>query len=164
MASPIVQVPTWVLALRGIQLLFAVVVLGMSSYGVYWLRLSSWGWAIFTSLVTVVIVLYSVVPERVAAASKLYSPYVILALNAVAVVIWLAAMGALAARRSTFKYSTTISTCVNDGSGGVCVKRRDSDLQKRGGYVATYPYLNMMSAAAVFSAFEMLVANLPSDV
>lgn len=116
----------------------------------------SWGWTIFVSLATVFIVLYSVVPERVAPLQKLYNPFVVLGLNATAVVFWLAAMGALAARRSSFKFATIISGCYNDGSGGICVRSRDG-LEKRDFYVATYTYLNMMSATAGLSALEMSV-------
>ena len=82
-----------------------------------------------------------------------------MAVNATAVIFWLAAMAALAARRSTFRFATTISACVNDGSGGVCVKQRDLNLGKRDGYVATYPYLNMMSATAGICAVEMSVTS-----
>ncbi|EHK98579.1 hypothetical protein M7I_5604 [Glarea lozoyensis 74030] len=150
MANQIV-LPSWVLIIRGLQLLLAIVILGMASYGAYWLRLSSWGWTIFTSLATVFIVVYSVLPERVAALQKIYNPFAVLAANATAVVFWLAAMGALAARRATFKYATTIESCYNDGSGGVCAR----GLEKRAAYVATWPYLNMMSACAGLCAIEM---------
>jgi len=61
-------------------------------------------------------------------------------------------MASLAATRAAFTVPTTINECVNDGSGGVCVKRRD--ISKRD-YVASYPYLNTMSAAAGLSAIEM---------
>jgi hypothetical protein len=125
--------------------------------------MQSWGWTIFTSLATVVIVLYSVLPERVAALRKVYNAYLILAVNATAVVFWLAAMAALAARRSTFRFATTINSCYNDGSGGVCDRRRDT-LERRNGYVATYPYLNMMSAAAGLCAIEMSVIYAQNSV
>jgi hypothetical protein len=65
-------------------------------------------------------------------------------------------MGSLAATRATFIIPTTINDCVNDGSGGVCDKRRDLNLQKRA-FVATDAYLNMMSAAAGLSAIELSV-------
>ena len=105
-----------------------------------------------------VIVLYSVLPERIAALHKVYSAYAIFALNTAAVVFWLAAMAALAARRATFKYATTIDACYNYGSGGVCVRKRDG-LEGRDVDVATYPYLNMMSAAAGLSGIEMSVTT-----
>lgn len=106
------------------------------------------------------IVLYGVLPERVAAIRAVYHPIAIMAVNAAAVIFWLTAMAALAVRRSTFRFATTITTCVNDGSGGVCVKRRALDLGKRESYVATYPYLNMMSAAAGICAIEASVDSL----
>ena len=68
-------------------------------------------------------------------------------------------MASLAALRTTFVYRTTINGCYNDGYGGICYRKRDLDsvtLQKRG-YVATFAYLDMMSATAGISALIMYV-------
>jgi len=58
-------------------------------------------------------------------------------------------MAGLAAKRSAFRIHTSITSCYNDGYGGVCIR----DLAKRD--VATYGYLNMISASAGVSAIEM---------
>jgi len=70
-------------------------------------------------------------------------------------------MASLAALRTTFVYRTTINGCYNDGYGGICYRKRDLDsvtLQKRG-YVATFAYLDMMSATAGISALIMYVCS-----
>ena len=69
------------------------------------------------------------------------------------IIFWLSAMAALAATRATFTIPTEINGCVNYGYGGVCYR---DVLEKRA--VATYGYLDMMSAAAGLSAIELYVA------
>lgn len=36
-SSHVIILPKWVLVLRGFQLLLAVIVLGISGYGIYWI-------------------------------------------------------------------------------------------------------------------------------
>jgi len=116
-------------------------------------RRQSWGFTIFTSLATALIVLYAELSARLASWQAAHNPWAVLALDAVAVVFWLASMAALAAKRASFIYDTTVTACVNYGYGGICYERRDGDLARRA--VATIPYLDMMSGAAGLAAIEM---------
>jgi len=116
-------------------------------------RPQSWGITIFTSLATAIIVLYAELSARLASWHAVHNHWAVLALDALAVVFWLASMAALAAKRAGFIYDTTITGCVNYGYGGICYMRRDADLARRA--VATIPYLNMMSGAAGLAAIEM---------
>lgn len=97
-----------------------------------------------------IIVLYNFLTSRVTSLHSAYNYWAVIFLDVVGAVLWLATMAAIAARRSTFRYRTTISSCYNNGYGGVCYKKRDV-------LVATYPYLNMMSACAVISAILLYV-------
>jgi hypothetical protein len=38
MAPQVVEVPKWIIALRAAQIVLAVIILGMASYGVYWIH------------------------------------------------------------------------------------------------------------------------------
>ncbi|TVY32472.1 hypothetical protein LSUB1_G007870 [Lachnellula subtilissima] len=161
MAPNVIVVPKWIIILRGIQILLAVIILGISAYGTYWIHFNSWAFAIFTSLVTILIVLYNILTTHTAALKTAYNQWAILGADCVGVIFWLSAMASLAATRATFVIPTTINECVNDGSGGVCDRRIRRDLhlnnvQKRE-FVATYGYLNLMSAAAGLAAVEMLL-------
>lgn len=43
MTTALLEVPKWLIIIRGIQLLFSVIVLGLSAYGVYWVAFNvSW--------------------------------------------------------------------------------------------------------------------------
>jgi len=162
MTTQVLVVPKWVIILRGIQLFLATVVLGLSAYGVHWIAFNAWGFAIFCSLATYIVVLYGILTERIPSWNTAYNYWAIVALDAFLVVFWLSAMGALAATRALFIYPTTINGCINYGSGGICYKKRDLDLAKRDSYVATNGYLSMMSGAAGISAllFVLFVVTL----
>lgn len=112
----------------------------------------SWCFALFTAIATLIIVLYAVLTNHVSSCARGYNYWAILALEIFGVIFWLSSMAALAATRATFVIPTEINGCVNYGYGGICYKKRNL-LQKR--YVATYGYLNMMSATAGLSAIEM---------
>jgi len=155
MTTAILEVPKWLPILRGIQLLLSVIVLGLSAYGVYWVAFNAFGFAIFTSLATIIIVLYNVLSTRLASLNKLYNHWAVLGLEIFAVIFWLSAMAALAALRAIFVIPTTISGCGHTGDigGGYCYKR---DLAKRQ-YIATHGYLNIISVSAGFSGLNLVL-------
>ncbi len=82
--------------------------------------------------------------------------FVVIAVNGLMVLFWLAAMGATAHLRTTFKYSVNIYGCYDDGSdvdSTTCVVYK-RQLEKRAA-VATKAGLSAMSAIAGLSALEM---------
>ncbi|KAH8820269.1 hypothetical protein F5884DRAFT_41091 [Xylogone sp. PMI_703] len=155
-SSDVIIVPKWTYPLRALQIFFSIVILGLSGYGVYWIHFGSWGFAIFTCIATWIIIAYILLTSLVGACRGAYNYWAIIALESISVIFWLSSMAALAATRATFTVPTTIDGCVHTDGGGICDKKRDlsGHLVKRT-YVATYSYLNMMSAAAGLSALEM---------
>jgi len=119
----------------------------------------AWGFAIFTSLATIVVILYTVLTSSVNALKAAYNYWAVLGLEIFMVVFWLASMAALAALRATFTIPVEIDGCFNDGTGGVCFKKRQ--LMKRA--VATKGYLNMIAGSAALSAIIMLVSILSNQ-
>lgn len=157
--SQSITVPQWTIFVRAAQIFFAIMILGMSAYGLYWIHFDAWGLALWSSLFTLIVAIYSIVSTRVPSAQRTFNWIAILVLDAAGVIFWLASMADLAATRSAFIYDVTISGCYNNGGGGVCYKRRSLEgrgVEKRG-YVAGYGYLNAMSASAGLSAIEMLL-------
>ncbi|KAF2810328.1 uncharacterized protein BDZ99DRAFT_563235 [Mytilinidion resinicola] len=152
-ASHVVDSPKWTIIVRGLQVVLAVAILGMSAYGIYWVAFGAFILSLITSLGTFIIVGYSVATSRIASLHSAYNYWAVLALDILAAIFWLASMADLAATRTSFKYPTTINGCVNYGYGGICYRKRD--LEKRA--VATYGYLDMMSACAGLSALNMSV-------
>ena len=80
-----------------------------------------------------------------------YNYWAVLALEIFAIIFWLSSMANLAATRSAFVYSV-YNTCLFDY---YCYKKRDTGLTERD--IATYGYLDTMSAAAGLSGLEMYI-------
>lgn len=94
---------------------------------------------IFCAIITLIIVTYDLVSEK--AVQKAYNMWAVLALDALMVIFWLSAMGAMAALRAAFIVSFTVS------------KRQ---LVKRYDVVsAGSTYLAILSAAAGVAAIEL---------
>lgn len=70
----------------------------------------AFGFAIFTSLATITIVLYNILSTRVTSLQKLYNHWAVLALDIFGVVFWLSTMALHAALRASFK-PISISGC-----------------------------------------------------
>ncbi|KAJ2982057.1 hypothetical protein NQ176_g1642 [Zarea fungicola] len=94
--------PIWVLAIRIAQVVLSIIILGLaaawSDYPGFLLDGPSL--AIASAVFTWFIVAYILVTEKVAAANPLYNIYVVIALDAFLVVLWLSAWALNAARRS----------------------------------------------------------------
>jgi len=136
MAPHVITLPNWFIGLRGFQLLFALVVLGISADGVSFIPFNSWGIAIFTSLMTIIIVLYDELTSRLASCQAAYNYWAVVALEAFSIIFWLSSMAALAATRATFTIPLVKRQFIFEASNG---------------------YLDMMSAAAGISGLELIL-------
>ncbi|KAK2059732.1 hypothetical protein LY76DRAFT_511462 [Colletotrichum caudatum] len=112
---PMIVTPVWMVAIRGIQFFLAVIILGLSAAIIHWVYLDELGLAVAIPIFTWIIVLYAVLTEKIPSARGLYHAYAVLALDLFLVVLWLATMGACAARRANFVVPVTAS-CSSDGS------------------------------------------------
>lgn len=98
-------------------------------------------------------VAYLVVAEKVPACQPAYHVFVVLALEAFLVVMWLATFAAVAARRARFVVDVTVEGCYNNGglfSSKSCFVKRAVILFQRG--------RDMMSAAAGMGAIIWYVS------
>jgi len=155
MTTQVLAVPSWLIFLRGAQIFFSLFVLGVAAYGVYGVAFSGLAFAIFTSLITLIVVIYGITTSKISKWAVAYNYWAILAFDIWGVIFWLSTMGALAALRSIFVIPTTVNGCGHTGDigGGYCWKR---DLSKRN-YVAANTYLSVLSCAAAFSAINFVL-------
>lgn len=155
MTTAILDTPKWLLIVRAFQIVISIIVLGISSYGVYWVVFNSYAFTIFLSVVTIIIVLYGVLTSKIPKWSVAYNYWAVLALDIFGVIFWLSAMGALAALRASFIYEVFVNGCGHSGGigGGYCYKKRE--ITKRA--VAGDGYLAAMSAAAGMSAINFVL-------
>ncbi|CAJ2507081.1 Uu.00g082670.m01.CDS01 [Anthostomella pinea] len=154
----LIPTPKWFIALRVLQIVIAVVVVGLAGWWIHGLYYDALGFAIFCGLFTWIIALYAILTEHTPACRRAYNTWAILALDGVMVVFWLAALGAVAHLRSTFTVDVQAS-CSSDGSAvnsGHCTvynKRNDDDVVG----VATDGALAVLSGIAGICAIVMLL-------
>jgi len=142
--SHIIPMPKWFIAIRILQIVFALIVIAMTAFlisNTIGFTFSATAFAIFLGILTLIVVTYDLVAER--AAKGAYNMWAILALDIVMVIFWLSAMGSLAALRAAFTIPVTI------------YKR---ELIKRYIYAwAGDTYLAILAVAAAVSALEMIL-------
>ncbi|OAA61789.1 hypothetical protein SPI_04648 [Niveomyces insectorum RCEF 264] len=162
-AYPVFAMPAGVMVARGFQLFLALVIMVLSGLLMHGYVLSAIAYALVCGLFTFIVALYAILSEKVPACRAGYNYWAVLSLDMFMAIFWLASMGAVAALRATFRY-TTHATCYDNGSAlnaDTCITyKRDARtgavLAKRDA-VAGSGALAEMSAIAGLSALEMLL-------
>ncbi|KAI1457809.1 hypothetical protein F4805DRAFT_165971 [Annulohypoxylon moriforme] len=151
----LIPTPTWFIALRVLQIVFALIAVGMTGWWIHGLYYDELGFVIVCGVFTWIIAVYALVAEKAISCRRAYNTWAVLALDGVMIVFWLAAMAAVANRRTKFTVSVTAS-CYSDGSAinsGQCeVYKRDDVVG-----VATDAALGVLSGIAAVSALVMLL-------
>ncbi|KAI0138642.1 hypothetical protein F4776DRAFT_663012 [Hypoxylon sp. NC0597] len=147
----IIPTPRWFIALRVLQIVFALVNIALTGWWINALYYDELGFVIVCGLFTWVVAVYALLAEKVVSCRRAYNTWAILSLDGLMIIFWLAAMAATANRRGTFNISAT-ATCVSDGSAinsGHCVyAKRD---------FASNTALGALSGIAGISALTMLL-------
>jgi len=140
--------PKFLIFLRIAQFALAIILLGLTAYGVTFIAFDGDSLMLFTSLATMIIVGYILASEMLV--TGLYNYWAILGLDIFAMIFWLISFALLASEVAAF---SIIDYCY----GYYCYKKRDfSDLSKR---ATTNPhtYRNAMAAASGLGALEFIL-------
>ncbi|KAK8055824.1 hypothetical protein PG993_001051 [Apiospora rasikravindrae] len=153
----IIPTPVWVLVVRIFQIVLSVIAIGIAGWWIHGLYLNELGFVIACCVFTWIVSLYAILSEKAAGCRSGYNTWATLSLDGLLIVFWLAAMGATASARASFKYSVTAS-CTSDGSAlnsGHCevLRRRYTDTVG----VASYGALDVLSGLAGICALIMLL-------
>ncbi|KAI1213551.1 uncharacterized protein F4807DRAFT_456897 [Annulohypoxylon truncatum] len=148
----LIPTPTWFIALRVLQIVFSIVAVGMTGWWIHGLYYDELGFVIVCGIFTWIIAVYALLAERVVSCRRAYNTWAVLSLDALMIIFWLAAMAAVANRRSKFTVSVTAS-CYSDGS---TINSGHCTVYKRAG-VATQAALGVLSGIAGVSALVMLL-------
>ncbi|KAJ4288707.1 hypothetical protein N0V88_007241 [Collariella sp. IMI 366227] len=108
--------PKWVVIVRGFQFFWAIVILGLAGYLIHGHAMGAHGFAVVCGLFTWIVVLYTLITEKVPSANKGYNIWAVLALDFLMALFWLACLGSTAALRVSFNQRVTVTGCYNDGS------------------------------------------------
>ncbi|SPN98439.1 uncharacterized protein DNG_01483 [Cephalotrichum gorgonifer] len=146
--------PTWVLAIRGVQVVVSIVIVGLAGYLIHGAYADPQGFAIACSVLTWVGVSYILLSEKLASLRSLYNVFAVLAVDFFFVILWLSAMGTNAAHRAAFVIPYQVTGCSDDGSlidSTVCWKVR-----KRA-FIAGKVGLGTMTGLAIACALEFVL-------
>ncbi|CZR59003.1 uncharacterized protein PAC_08895 [Phialocephala subalpina] len=147
----VLVLPKAVFALRIVQLVTAVAVMGLAAYGITFLSFDGINLTMFTAIATIVITVYIIVAET--CAPIIYNYWAILGLDIFAIVFWLVSFAYLASEVAAYQIVT--DTC-SYTYYGYCLKKRDMDLTKRA-TTDVYTYRNSMAAASGLGGLEFLL-------
>ncbi|KAI1448522.1 hypothetical protein F5Y02DRAFT_310728 [Annulohypoxylon stygium] len=148
----LIPTPSWFIALRVFQIVFSIIAVGMTGWWIHGLYYDELGFVIVCGIFTWVIAVYALLAEKAISCRRAYNTWAILSLDAMMIIFWLAAMAAVANRRSQFTVSVTAS-CYSDGS---TINSGHCTVYKRAG-VATQAALGVLSGIAGVSALVMLL-------
>lgn len=152
----ILQVPAVVLGLRIVQLVTAIVILGLAAYGIEFWSFDGDDLSLFTALATMIIVVYYLVSTI--AVPAMYNYWAVLGLDIFACVFWIISFSLLASEVAQYQIVTyTSSDCLYEFDG-VCYKKRSlAALAKRVATTNVYTYRNSMAAASGLGGLEFLL-------
>lgn len=142
------HLPRFFTIIKYVQLIIAVLVLGLSAFSVYLLAFSAHAYAIFVSLYTVGITIYFLVANK--SAPKSYNWIALLVLEVLAVIFWLAAWAVLAALFAILAYVG--STYDSYYGYGYKIKR---SLETRDAYSYGLGYAGCLLAAIALAVINL---------
>ncbi|KAF4973422.1 hypothetical protein FZEAL_9335, partial [Fusarium zealandicum] len=155
----VLKTPVWVIVLRGLQFLIALIILGLCARMMHDAYLDEHGLSLAIALLTWLAVAYIVLTEKISALHSAYHIVGVLVFDGLLIVLWLAAWAATAARRAKYVVPVWADNCFDDGStldSKTCeifkrgtVDKRDVILFKTG--------LAMLSAIAGLGALVWLL-------
>ncbi|KAK0673107.1 hypothetical protein QBC41DRAFT_312183 [Cercophora samala] len=150
--------PVWMVVMRGGQVFFSLVILGMAGAVIHDVMIEELAFGIACVVFTWIVVGYVLITEKVSGARDVYNIWAVLSLDFLMAVLWLAALGSIAARRARFVYSVSVGNCYDDGSAvasKTCNVYKRS-LEKRAA-VLTQMGLGLTSGAAGLSALMWIL-------
>lgn len=100
--------PKGFIAIRIVQLVIAVVILGLDAYTLSEILTTSDELNIFTAIATIIITIYYIVVEFSASAWKSYNYWAVLALDIFALIFWLISFALMAAQTAPFANGFTV--------------------------------------------------------
>ncbi|KAJ4012065.1 hypothetical protein NW752_004459 [Fusarium irregulare] len=115
-ADHVLQTPLWIVIIRGFQFLVSLIIVGLCGWMIHDAGLPENSLCIAIAVLTWIIVLYTVLTEKITGLRSLYHIIAVLALDGLMLVLWLSAWAATAARRAKYVVPVNVGGCYDDGS------------------------------------------------
>ncbi|PVI06594.1 hypothetical protein DM02DRAFT_667473 [Periconia macrospinosa] len=153
----VVRVPRWTLALHAVQFVFAIIILGLSAYGVSYVPYARLAFSIVVAICTMGVTIYLTASQLVA--HKLYQGVVALAFHVWMLIFWIVDLGLVADLASIWSSpSCYTSYSYFYGYSSRCYYKRALEargaLEKRDTTVGAY--YGALAAGAVFAAVQLV--------
>jgi len=110
------QTPTWVVVIRGFQILLSIIILGIAGYLMHGKVLDENAFALVCCIFTWIVVGYTLATEKASSARGAYNIWAVMALDLFMAILWLASLGANAALRAAFNAKVRVGGCYSTGS------------------------------------------------
>ncbi|KAF2659330.1 hypothetical protein K491DRAFT_712849 [Lophiostoma macrostomum CBS 122681] len=90
----VLTVPRWTSVIYGLQILLAIIILGLDAYGIHWIPYDALIFSLVAALVTMLVSGYILLTSL--SLHNLYNMYVVLALHILMIIFWIVDMGLVA--------------------------------------------------------------------
>ncbi|CAI6335869.1 unnamed protein product [Periconia digitata] len=155
--SNVVRVPRWTLALHAVQFVFAIIILGLSAYGISYVPYNALIFSLVVCLCTLLVTIYLTVSQLFI--HKLYQGVVALAFHIWMLIFWIVDLGLVANLASIWASPSCYSSySFYSGYSSSCYYKRAEletrGLEKRDTTVGAY--YGSLAAGAVFAGVQLV--------
>ncbi|KAF2022087.1 hypothetical protein BU24DRAFT_37269 [Aaosphaeria arxii CBS 175.79] len=154
--SNVLPLPRWTLIIHGVQVLLAIIILGLAAFGVHWIAYNALIFAIVCSILTFAFCGYIIGTTLFFHA--LYNGFIVFGLHCLMCIFWLSEMGLVA---NLARIWGSLSSLYGYYGGYDYYYKRDlevrSTLSKRESVPTIKQYWGALTAGALFGAAELLL-------
>ncbi|WKT46817.1 Marvel domain [Fusarium oxysporum f. sp. vasinfectum] len=112
----VLQTPLWIVIIRGFQFLISLIIVGLCGRLMHDATLDEEALSLAIAIISWIVIAYVVFTEKIPSLQSAYHIIAVLSLDALLMVLWLAAWAATAARRAKYVVPVNAYGCVDDGS------------------------------------------------
>ncbi|KAF2467262.1 uncharacterized protein BDR25DRAFT_345026 [Lindgomyces ingoldianus] len=155
----VLPVPRFTLAIHAVQILLAIIILGLDAYGIRWIQYNALIYSLVCTLCTIIVAIYMIASQVFV--HQAYNKWAFLALNIWMVIFWIVDLGVVANLAALWSSPSCGYSYYTDTYYCTYGKRDLSLLEKRD--TTTYTaYRGALVAGALFGAvqFVLWVASL----
>jgi hypothetical protein len=157
-------VPRWTIAVHAVQLVFAIVVLGLDAYGIRYIPYNALIFSLVVCLCTMAVCAYLIAAQTFL--HNMYNVYIALAVHAWLLLFWVIDLGLVANLAAMWGNGDRCFTTSYGWGGTYCYTKRDlAHVAKRDyGYTTYAAYYGALAAGAVFAAVQLVTWTLTSFI
>ncbi|KAF9777659.1 hypothetical protein IL306_004351 [Fusarium sp. DS 682] len=112
----VLKTPLWIIIVRGFQFLISLIIVGLCARLIHDATLDEEALSLAIAIISWIVIAYVVFTEKIPSFQSAYHIIAVLCLDALLMVLWLAAWAATAARRAKYVVPVNAYGCVDDGS------------------------------------------------